>query len=164
MPDTMTFTKTLGAFCGALLIFLLGKWAAEGIYHMDDAHSYRPQAYAIDTGADDAAPAEDVAEAVPFEELFAAADPAAGERLWRQCTACHVGDQERNGTGPHLVGIVGRGKGDVPDFAYSDYFVGNDDVWTVEALSGFIENPREYAPGTRMAYGGMGSAQDRATR
>lgn len=33
MFDTMTFTKILGGFCGAFLIFLLGKWAAETIYH-----------------------------------------------------------------------------------------------------------------------------------
>ncbi|HMB13753.1 MAG TPA: cytochrome c family protein, partial [Roseovarius sp.] len=28
MFDTMTLTKTAGAFCGALLIFMLGNWAA----------------------------------------------------------------------------------------------------------------------------------------
>ena len=27
MFDTMTLTKVLGAFCGSLLVFLLGKWA-----------------------------------------------------------------------------------------------------------------------------------------
>jgi cytochrome c len=162
MLDTMTFTKVLGAFCGALLVFLLGKWAAEMVYHMDDAHSSRQAAYVIDTGADEAVADAEPEEEVDFAELLASADASAGERLWRQCAACHVVDQERNGTGPHLVGIVGRGKGDVEGFAYSDYFVGNDEVWTAEALSGFIENPREYAPGTRMAYGGMSSAGDRA--
>ena len=33
MLDTMTFTKIIGGFCGALLLFLLGNWAAELIYH-----------------------------------------------------------------------------------------------------------------------------------
>ncbi len=162
MPDTMTFTKVLGAFCGALLVFLLGKWAAEGIYHMDHSHSPREQAYVIDTGAGDDAAEAEPEEEVDFAELFESADPAAGERLWRQCAACHVNDQERNGTGPHLVGIVGRGKGDVDGFNYSEFFVGNDDVWTPEALSAFIENPRGYAPGTRMSYNGMSNAEDRA--
>ena len=32
--DTMTATKVLGGFCGALLIYLLGNWAAEEIYHV----------------------------------------------------------------------------------------------------------------------------------
>ena len=29
MFDTMTMTKTVGAVCGSLLVFLLGGWAAE---------------------------------------------------------------------------------------------------------------------------------------
>lgn len=33
MLDTMTFTKTVGALCGALLVFLLGQWAAGSLYH-----------------------------------------------------------------------------------------------------------------------------------
>jgi uncharacterized membrane protein YsdA (DUF1294 family) len=27
--DQMTFTKVIGGFCGALLVYLLGVWAAE---------------------------------------------------------------------------------------------------------------------------------------
>ena len=38
MFDTMTLTKITGAFCGALLIYLLGGWAAETIYHMGGGH------------------------------------------------------------------------------------------------------------------------------
>ena len=34
MLDTMTFTKIIGGFCGALLIYLLGSWAAESFYHV----------------------------------------------------------------------------------------------------------------------------------
>ena len=54
MFDTMTLTKVVGGLCGSLLIFLLGKWAAETIYHTggghgDDHHA----AYVIDTGEGD---------------------------------------------------------------------------------------------------------------
>ena len=35
-------------------------------------------------------------------------------------------------------------------------------AWTPENLSSFIEHPREYAPGTKMAYRGMSDAEDRA--
>ena len=34
MFDTMTITKAGGALCGSLLIFLLAKWAGEGLYHV----------------------------------------------------------------------------------------------------------------------------------
>ena len=36
--DTMTATKVLCGFCGALLIYLLGNWAAEEIYHVGGGH------------------------------------------------------------------------------------------------------------------------------
>ncbi|MEL6888933.1 MAG: cytochrome c family protein, partial [Pseudomonadota bacterium] len=34
MFDTMTFTKLAASICGALLVFLLGKWAADELYHV----------------------------------------------------------------------------------------------------------------------------------
>ena len=37
MFDTMTITKAGGALCGALLVFLLGNWAAESLYHVGTA-------------------------------------------------------------------------------------------------------------------------------
>ena len=51
MFDTMTLTKIAGSLCGALLILLLGKWAAEGLYHMG-SHGGE-QSYVVDTGAED---------------------------------------------------------------------------------------------------------------
>ena len=50
MLDTMTFTKIIGGFCGALLFYLLGNWAAESFYHVGghghgEKHAY---GYAIE--------------------------------------------------------------------------------------------------------------------
>lgn len=165
MLDTMTATKIVGGFCGTLLIFLLGGWAAEEIYHRneygghgDDHH----QAYTIATGEEDeGAVEEDVAD-VPFEEIYALADASAGERLWRACASCHALEDGKNGTGPHLANIVGRTKGAADGFAYSAAFEGSADVWSPENLNGFLENPREYAPGTKMSYNGMRAIEDRA--
>ena len=39
MLDTMTVTKIIGGFCGALLVFLLGSWMAEILYHGGGGHS-----------------------------------------------------------------------------------------------------------------------------
>ena len=39
MFDTMTLTKIVGGFCGAFLVFLLGGWAAEAIYHEPETHA-----------------------------------------------------------------------------------------------------------------------------
>lgn len=158
MLDTMTFTKTLGAFCGALLIFLLAKWGAEELYHTGGGHGDVQQAYVIDTGEEEVA---EVEEEVDFATLLAAADVGAGARQFNKCAACHKLEDGANGTGPHLYGVVGRAKGSVEGFGYSGA-IGTDDVWSPENLAAFIENPRGYAPGTSMAFAGLKSAEDRA--
>ena len=157
MLDTMTFTKVLGAVCGSLLVFLLGGWAAEVLYH---PHGKAEQAYVIDTGAEDAA--EESEEVASFDDLFAAADPAAGERLWRQCSACHALEPGKNGTGPYLHGVVGRDKGAVDGFRYSGAMASAEGSWELANINAFIENPRGYIAGTTMAYNGMRRPEDRA--
>ena len=162
MLDTMTLTKLVGGFCGTLLIFLLGNWAGELIYHVgEESHDGElHQAYAIplpEGGAE-----EEVEEAVPFEEVYAVADASAGERLWNQCRSCHVYDGDANINGPHLLGIVGRPQGAVDEYAYSSAFAELAGDWTPEELSGFLENPSGWVPGTKMTYSGMRDVEDRA--
>lgn len=158
--DTMTSTKILGGFCGAFLIFLLGKWAAEVIYHTGGGHGDGQQAYVIDTGeADGGGEAE---EGPDFAELLASADPAKGERVYGKCRACHKVEDGANGTGPHLYGVVGRDVGSVDGFGYSGSLVAVADVWTPENLDGFLADPKGYAPGTKMSFAGLKKVEDRA--
>lgn len=118
--------------------------------------------------AGDAAPAgEGEAEAAPEGETEIAAlagDPEAGERVFRQCQACHqVGEGAANGVGPMLSGVVGRQIASAEGFTYSDSLaaVGQEGRhWTPDELRGFLANPREYVPGTAMAYAGVRSEED----
>ncbi|MBS0125302.1 c-type cytochrome [Thetidibacter halocola] len=158
MLDTMTFTKVVGSLCGALLIFLLGKWAAESLYHVGGGHGEEVAAYVIEVG--DSEPAEEVAE-VPFEELLAAADAAAGEKVFGKCRACHKVDGT-DATGPHLNGVVGRNIDAVAGFNYSGALEQVGDVWTPENLNHFLESPKSAAPGTTMGFNGLPKAEDRA--
>lgn len=163
MFDTMTITKTLGAFCGALLIFLLGKWGAEVLYHTGGGHGdHAEQAYVIEVeGADDGA--EEVAEAEPtIEELLAAADLGKGAKVFGKCKACHKLESGANATGPYLYGVVGRNVGTADGFGYSGSLVAVADVWTPENLDAFLANPKGYAPGTSMSFAGLKKASDRA--
>jgi cytochrome c len=162
MFDTMKMTKTVGALCGSLLVFLLLGWASEGLYGSGHGEHGEEQAYRIDTG-EEAAAEETTAEAeVPFADVFAAADAAAGEGLFRQCAACHKLDGA-DGTGPHLNGVVDRATASVAGFAYSDALLAMaGDTWTPENLSAFLENPKGYAAGTKMTYNGMKKVEDRA--
>lgn len=163
MFDTMTLTKIVGGFCGMFLIFLLGNWVAETIYHVgetghgDDHH----QAYTIDTGenGDGDKPVE---EGPAFEEVLASADPSKGESLFRACRACHKVEPGANGTGPTLYGVVGRAVDAVDGFNYSGALEKVVDVWTPDHLNEFLADTKGYAPGTKMSYNGMSKVKDRA--
>lgn len=158
MFDTMTFTKIASSLCGALLILLLGKWAAEELYHAG-GHGGE-QSYVIDTGAEEEATDE---PEVPFAEVLAMADPAEGAKVFRKCSACHKLEQGANGTGPHLYGVVGRGIGAVADFgSYSSTLAGLGGEWTAENLNGFLESPKQWAAGTSMGFNGLPKVEDRA--
>ena len=163
MFDTMTVTKAGGALCGAFLIFLLGKWAAESLYNTEPAsHGGEEvaQAYSIDTGAEggDAPAAE---EGPDFATVFAAADAAAGEKVFGKCKACHKVDGG-DGTGPHLNGVVGRAVASVAGFGYSDGLKGLGGNWEPERMNEFLTSPKAYAPGTKMSFAGLPKPEDRA--
>ena len=164
MFDTMTMTKIVGALCGALLVFLLGKWVAETIYHSAGGHGddHHGQAYVIDTGEEDHG--GDEAEAGPsFAELFTAADAGKGERVFNKCKACHKLEDGANGTGPYLFGVVGRQVASAAGFgSYSGSLAPVAETWTPQELNAFLESPASYAPGTTMAFSGLKKPEDRA--
>jgi len=120
----------------------------------------------------EAAASDEVVEEAAAEEP--AEDPnaidmelaEAGERLFRQCSSCHqVGDSAQNRTGPVLNGIVGHPAGQVEDFRYSRPMETAGDeglVWTEEELHAYLEDPRGYLRGTRMAFRGISDEGERA--
>lgn len=164
MFDTMTMTKVVGALCGALLIFLLGGWAAETLYHTGPSghgdHGAE-QAYVIEVEGSDDAGAE-VEEGPSLEELLAAADVDKGAKVFSKCRACHKLEDGANGTGPHLYGVVDRAVDSVAGFNYSGALEAVADTWSAENLDGFLANPRGFAPGTKMSFSGLKKATDRA--
>lgn len=162
MLDTMTVTKAAGGFCGAFLVYLLGGWAGEVLFHTGGGHGdHGEQAYLIEV--EDAAQADADAQeaAIDFLALVGEADPGKGERVFAKCRACHKLDGT-NGTGPHLDGVMEREIAAVEGYSYSDALAGLDGAWTAEALNEFLESPRNYAPGTKMSFAGLKKVGDRA--
>ena len=155
MFDTMTLTKIGGGLFGAWLILLLGKWAAEEIYHAE-AHGEASYVIEVEGGGE-----PEPAEQVDIAALMASADAGKGEGVFRKCSACHKLDGS-DGVGPHLNGVVGRDKGSIAGFGYSGTLAGMEGDWTVENLYGFLENPKGYAPGTTMGFAGLKKPQDKA--
>jgi cytochrome c len=162
MFDTMTFTKIVGGFCGALLVFLLGNWAGEALYTAQDASG--KQAYSVATADAAAQPAATAAAAAPaadFKTVYASADATKGASVFNKCKACHKVDGQ-NATGPHLNGVVDRAVASVDGFAYSDVLKGLGGNWSPDRLDAWLTNPKAYAPGTKMGFAGLDKVEDRA--
>jgi cytochrome c len=120
-----------------------------------------------DVAAAEEVPAEETAPAAaasddPFAAAYAAATLQDGQRAFRKCSACHKLDDGANAVGPHLHGVVGRDIASVAGFNYSDALSGKGGAWDYEALNGWLENPRGWAPGNRMAFAGVRSLEERA--
>lgn len=129
------------------------------------SHVLEESAYQIDTAAveatgEEAAGEEEVAS---IGELLAVADADAGASVAKKCTACHSIEQGGpNKIGPGLWGVVNRPLGDAADFAYSGAIVDHGGAWDYESLNAFLTNPKEWAPGTKMAFAGLKKPEDRA--
>ena len=91
-----------------------------------------------------------------------AGDPAAGEKVFKKCKSCHVVDKEKNKTGPHLVGLIGREAGSVESYKkYSKAMKASGIVWDADTLDGYLTNPKKYMKGTKMAFAGLKKEKDR---
>ena len=109
--------------------------------------------------ATEAPAADEAASGGPDPELV-----AAGERAFRQCSACHqVGEGAQSRTGPQLNNLFGRTAGTYDGFRFSRAFVQAGEgglVWTEETLHDFLSQPRSYIEGTRMSFRGFRDEAD----
>ncbi len=108
--------------------------------------------------------AEAPAAPIDIMPLIAAADPAAGEKAFGKCKACHtVAKGGPNGVGPNLWNVVGGPHAHIEGFNYSSVMAGmHDKTWTYEELSAFLTDPKAYAPGTKMVFVGLKKPEERA--
>mgnify|MGYP002631614519 CR=1 FL=1 len=162
MFDTMTVTKVGGALCGALLVFLLINWAADGIYSTEAGHGEHAEAaYMIEVASADAAPTE-AAEMRTIADVLATADAGKGEKVFNKCKACHKIEDGVNATGPSLYGVVGRKSGTEAGYSYSEAMASKGSDWSLENLDHFLTKPKDFIPGTKMGFAGLKDIQDRA--
>lgn len=159
--DSFEFNKIAGALLGTLL-FVMGL----GIFSDAIFHRGAPKTAGYDlpvAEAEGAAGAAPAAAAEPLPVLLAKADAKKGEALVKPCSACHTFDKGgANKVGPHLYGVVNRATASVDGFAYSDSLKGKGGQWSFDNIDHFIANPKGYASGTKMAYGGEKDPSRRA--
>lgn len=84
-------------------------------------------------------------------------DPAAGQRDFAICMACHqIGPNAKNAVGPVLNGVVGRKTASYPGFDYSEALKNSGiKVWTVPELQKWLAGPMKLVPGTKMIFPGF---------
>ena len=160
--DELGFNKLFAGVLLAGLLLMAGvKFADVLVPHTELAEN----AYVIEvpeiTDVAGAAPVE--TGPAPILALLADADPAAGEKLAKKCTACHVFAADgANKVGPVLWGVVNTAKGAVDGFAYSAALTGFGGVWDYQSLNAFLAKPKAYISGTKMNFAGLKKPQDRA--
>ncbi|CAJ0588719.1 unnamed protein product [Cylicocyclus nassatus] len=86
-----------------------------------------------------------------------------GKKIFKKrCARCHTITQTRSHVGPPLNGVMGRLAGTVPGYPYSQSIRRYAVVWNKETLDEYLANPRKYIPGTKMWFGGVRRALERA--
>ena len=82
-----------------------------------------------------------------------------GAKVFKKCKACHaVGPDAKNKVGPQLNNLIGRKIGGAEGYKYSDALAAmgaEGTVWTDESLTAFLKKPKDFAPGTKMAFSGL---------
>jgi cytochrome c len=155
------FNKIAGAILGALLLAVglgnLGQLIFSHAPLKTPGFNLPEPAEAAESAAP-AAPA-----AAPLPERLAKADVAKGEASTKACQACHNFEKGAGPkVGPPLYGVVGRPKGSVAGFAYSDAMKAKGGDWTYDDLDQFLANPKGFVSGTKMAFAGEPDPQKRA--
>ena len=99
----------------------------------------------------------------PIAFYLASADPAAGEQVFKKCTACHNADQGgANALGPNLWDVLGEPVGKGKGFPFSSALSGVGGTWNWDNMSEWLKSPKKFAPGTKMTFAGLSNPQDRA--
>ena len=89
-----------------------------------------------------------IAAALGFHAQAWAQDVTAGEKVFKKCKACHqVGENAKNGAGPHLNGVIGRPAGFNEGFKYGTGMKKAREaglVWSEELVFEYIANPKVF--------------------
>lgn len=94
-------------------------------------------------------------------QVHAECDFELGKKVFNKCVACHSLEPGQHMMGPSLHGIFRRQVGAVEGFQYSMAMQQANFLWTDETMSGFLENPMQYLPGTTMPFGGLKKPKQR---
>ncbi len=151
--------KTALAVMMVLLLTMALGVVSNAIYSPEKAAK---AGYALPEGVEKTATAAAPKEP-PLPVMLAKADIKKGEADTHVCQACHNFEKGAGAkVGPPLYGVVGRPKGSIAGFQYSDGMKAKGGDWTYADLNTFLTKPSAYVSGTKMTYPGEADPQKRA--
>lgn len=157
--DSFEWNKVFAAVIASVLLIMVISIVSEGLFETE----HKEPAFTIEVASAEGGEAVVEEEGPSFAELMASADPAKGERQFAKCKACHTVDKGgKDGTGPHLYGVVGRAVASVGGFKYSSDLSSHGGTWTLELLNHWLNNPKDVAKGTSMSFAGIRKDGQRA--
>ena len=161
------FNKVLCAILSAILVLLLSSFIGELVYHPNKSKD--KVSYLIEENL----PKDDVIKENYTEEkksissedielLLKQASLEDGEKFVnKNCAACHSFQLPvKNKIGPSLAIIMNREIGSLNGYKYSKALKENELKWSHKNLYLFLENPKGWAPGTKMSYRGISKQVD----
>ena len=99
-----------------------------------------------------------------LKAMFALADLAHGEKVFKKCAACHsIKQGGGNKIGPKLWNVMFRSVGAVEDYKYSKSLTSYNKEWNWEEMNGFLIKPSSWIKGNKMGFAGLKDEKDRAS-
>lgn len=143
----------------ALAVMLFAILAANVLYH---PKKMVKRGFEIEIAVDGKAVVKKEEKPVDLASMMKTADFDRGAKIFKKCATCHtIGKGEAAKVGPNLYAVIGRKRASTA-FAYSEAMKAKGGAWDVESVNQFITKPKDFVPGTKMAFPGLKKPQDRA--
>ena len=143
-----------------LVVFGIGK-ISDIIFDKDEKNIVAYKVEALEGTAGEANAAE---TNVDLNALFAMADVAHGEKVFKKCKACHsINADGENKIGPKLWNVMFRPVGSIADYKYSMTLSSYGKEWSWEEMNGFLIKPSKWIKGNKMGFAGIKDERDRSS-